>query len=135
MYSNAIGAMKKLIKLEPSLSSAYYFLGNAYYLQGTMNQAIEFYKRSLSLEPQHPDAHNNLGCSYYRKGLYRYALEHYQSCLTISSNHPFAHFNLSLLYKEIIRDEKKSVHHFEKALRLNPRLSQIKNRYRVIIVN
>jgi tetratricopeptide (TPR) repeat protein len=134
MYGNTIKEMKKLIKLKPNLSLAYYFLGNAYYMQGAINQAIESYKQSLSLEPQQADVYNNLGCSYYHKGLYQYALKNYQGCLNISSDHSRAHFNISLLYKEQIKDEEKSTYHLEKALRLNPSLSQIKNRHQVIIV-
>jgi len=134
MYSNSIKEMEKLIKLKSNLSSAYYFLGNAYFLQGALDKAIESYTQSLSLEPHQADAFNNLGCSYYLKGLYQDALNNYQSCLTLSSHHAHAHLNLSLLYRERIKDEKKSVHHLEKALSLSSKLSQTNNRNQVYLV-
>lgn len=52
--------------INPSLSEAYYNLGNAYFKQGELAQAILAYERCLRLDPRNKDAKYNLAFAQSR---------------------------------------------------------------------
>ena len=58
-YDEAVTAYEAILTEQPS-ATVYYNLGNAYYKQGELAQAILNYERALRLQPTHKDAKYNL---------------------------------------------------------------------------
>ena len=44
-------------------------MGNSYYKQGNLDQAIAKYQKALQIDPNFAQAHNNLGLVYYNQGV------------------------------------------------------------------
>ena len=59
-YDKAISIYEALIKEEGATKQLYYNLGNAYFKQGELAQAILAYERALRLQPSLQDAKHNL---------------------------------------------------------------------------
>lgn len=60
-YGAAIRLYQAAIATEGPDSEIYYNLGNAYYRNGNLGQAVIAYERSLRLDPTNSDARHNLG--------------------------------------------------------------------------
>ena len=58
-YADAVSKYEQILSEQPS-AEVYYNLGNAYFKQGELAQAILSYERALRIEPSYKDAKHNL---------------------------------------------------------------------------
>jgi tetratricopeptide (TPR) repeat protein len=96
----AILHFKEAIRLDPTLASAYYNLGNAYMIQGQPNEALAQYQRAVEVRPGYAQAHNNLGGLLQLLGRHDEAANQYRLTLQYDPLHPRARLNLGNLLNE-----------------------------------
>jgi tetratricopeptide (TPR) repeat protein len=101
-------------------------LGNAYYRQGRIDEALEEYRETLRLEPDYADAHNNLGIVYDKQGRTDEAIMEYRIALRLNPDYADAHNNLGKAYY-IQGQIDEAVREYKEALRLNPELAEAHN--------
>jgi len=79
--SDAEGAYKKAIELQPNYWSSYNKLGAFYFMHGRYQDAAQQFQKVLSLVPDNVRARNNLGASYQALGRYQEAISLYEQML------------------------------------------------------
>jgi len=94
-------------------------LGNAFMLEGGIQDAIGQYEEVLRLNPRDPNAPANLANALMRTGRFEEAIGHYEQALRIDPNDAHAHYNLGVSLCKL-GQLKQSIGHFEQALRIEP---------------
>lgn len=69
-YKDSEHCFRKAIKLHPQSSTAHNNLGQVYYLQGKIKQAIDSFQKALQLDPSFELAVKNLAEAYTQNGRY-----------------------------------------------------------------
>lgn len=97
-FQTAIGLFRKAVAATDSANyvqkaKIQLLIGNAYYVQGNIDSAIEdYFKTIFFLEKAnlkkfvYASAHNNIGACYYLKGDYKRSLESFEKALAIRLN-------------------------------------------------
>jgi superkiller protein 3 len=75
-------------------------LGNAFRLEGKMDDAIAHYENALKIRPNYAQAHVNLGHALLDKGQVDDAIAHFESALQTKPRDATAHFNLGNAFRE-----------------------------------
>ncbi len=60
-------AIKEYESAAKKTSSAYFYLGNAYFRNNNFDRAEKYYRKSIKAQPEHADSYNNLAWLYYIK--------------------------------------------------------------------
>jgi tetratricopeptide (TPR) repeat protein len=120
MYDEAIEEFKQVLELKPDFAEVHGNLGTVYSNKGLYDEAINEFKRALQLKPHFLDAMNNLGNAYRGKGQYDQTIATFNRMLKINPNRALPHVNLAITYLYQIKDNKKALYHFERALALDP---------------
>ncbi len=94
-------------------------LGNAFMMEGGIQDAIGQYEEVLRLNPRDPNAPVNLANALMRTGRFEEAIGHYEQALRIDPNDAHAHYNLGVSLCKL-GQLKQSIGHFEQALRIEP---------------
>jgi tetratricopeptide (TPR) repeat protein len=98
---------------------AHYALGNAFFENGKLNEAIAQFQKALQIRPERAEAHYNLGIALYQQGEMDQAIAHFQKALQINPAYAQAHNNLGgALLQEDKLDE--AIPQFQAALQLDP---------------
>jgi len=124
LYDNAIEEFKQVLRLKPDYAEVHCNLGAVYNNKGWYNRAINEFKEALRLKPHFIEAMNNLGNAYRGKGWYDQAIEAFKKTLEINPDLSIPHLNLALIYLYQKKDNKKALHHFERALEIKPDFPQ-----------
>lgn len=103
----------------PDNSVAHNNLGDAFYQQGRMDEAIAQYQRALEIKPDNEKAHYNLGNVSRDLGRMNEAISRYQKALAINPNYVEAINNLGVVFARQGRMEE-AIAHFQKALIIKP---------------
>jgi tetratricopeptide (TPR) repeat protein len=94
-------------------------LGNVFFVEGRIDEAVQHYQRSLSINPYRFEAHNNLGLALSLRGHYAEAIDQYVESLQIKSDYAPAHVNMAdALVKMGRTQEAKS--QYKQALEIDP---------------
>lgn len=128
----AIYCYREAIKLDPTLTAAYYNLGTALQTQGMVNQAVEAYQRALSLQPNFPQARLNLAILFESQGYLEDAAEQYRSILKDEPNDATAHLALGRLYWKFESTRAFARPHYERYLQLAPDTDDAKRVQRLL---
>jgi tetratricopeptide (TPR) repeat protein len=94
-------------------------LGNAFMMEGGVQDAIGQYEEVLRLNPRDPYVPANLANALVRTGRFEEAIGHYEQALRIDPNDAHAHYNLGVSLCKL-GQFKQSIGHFEQALRIEP---------------
>lgn len=114
----AIGALRKVIELNPNYDTAYFLLGKLYRDIGYYEDSIEHLKKYLE-KKKDVNALFELGLTYERTNELDEAKEIYESVILLKPNHAEAHFSLGLLlFRELKFD--KALESIQRAIDLNP---------------
>lgn len=98
---------------------AYVHLGDYFFQQKSVDQAIEMYRRSLQIAPDFIDAHDDLGNALLSKGLLDEGIAEFEKVLSINPAHPRAHSNLGVaLFRKGRLDD--AIAHLEQAVKSKP---------------
>jgi superkiller protein 3 len=103
----------------PDNNVAHNNLGDAFYQQGRMDEAIAQYQRALEIKPDNEKAHYNLGNVSRDLGRMNEAISRYQKALAINPNYVEAINNLGVVFARQGRMEE-AIAHFQKALIIKP---------------
>ena len=85
-YSEAESALRFAIIADSQDPQAYFWLGNAYFMQHRFKEASEVYKQVVRLQPAWPDSHFNLGLTYHRLNMKKEALRELKTLESLHSN-------------------------------------------------
>lgn len=122
-FPKAIGAWEQYIKLTNGDANAYSNLGYCHELQGNRDAAEAAYRKGVARDPRSRPCRVNFGLMLARAGREAEALEQFQAVLTPAE----AHYNLGSVYEHMNRREQAKAH-FEKALELDPQMSEAQQR-------
>ena len=114
----AIGALRKVLELNPKYDTAHFLLGKLYREIGYYEDSIEHLKKYLD-KKKDVNALFELGLTYERTNKLDQAKEIYKSVILLKANHAEAHFSLGLLlFRELKFD--KALESIQRAIDLNP---------------
>jgi tetratricopeptide (TPR) repeat protein len=116
----AIFCYREALKLDPTLTAAYYNLGTALQGQNMLNQAIDSYLHAVSLQPGFTNARLNLAILFEAQGYRADAAEQYQAILREAPNDAKAHLALGRLYAGQPSTQSLSRQHYQRFLDLEP---------------
>jgi tetratricopeptide (TPR) repeat protein len=80
-YNGAIENFKKAIEKTPKVSNAYFYLAEAYFLTGQMDNSEVNLKKAIEYDDENAKAIKRLGDVLFQKGLFRDALKQYTEAL------------------------------------------------------
>lgn len=107
------------VKKMPKSWRAHNNLGNVFYTENLLDEAVREQMTAITLKPDYAEAYNNLGAAYYSKGQLKEATENYMATLDLNPDHAAAHNNLGLVYKKQGKIDD-AVLEYKTALGLNP---------------
>ncbi len=82
-YEDAIIEFKKVLKFDPNHQAAYKMLGNAYFRNRMLSDALAAYEQYKKKYPVDAIVHENLGIIYARLGVFQLAIKEWQSLLDL----------------------------------------------------
>ena len=118
----------------PESSRAHYNLGNAFRMQGRLDEALKELNLALFLKPSLYEAHNNLGIVYEKLGQLDEAIKEYRMAIKLKPYYSKAHNNLGLIYEEQGRIDE-AIKEYKLALSLKPDFAEAHNNLGVIYAN
>jgi len=117
--SRADQVCRKILEMDASVATAWYFLGVVKQLRGKLDEAVASYEQVLRLEPNHHEALNNLAVAFRAQGRVNEAEASLRRALHVKPDHAEAHSNLgNLLQDQDKLDEAAAC--FRRALHLKP---------------
>ena len=96
-----------------------YFDGNAFFHQGRVDEAIEYFQKAVALEPESATFHIGLGNAYIRKWELDEAMTHYHKALEIEPNDVEGQYDLGCSLILAGQSDKAAVH-LQKVLEIEP---------------
>jgi protein O-GlcNAc transferase len=122
----AVEYIGRAIRLQGTVGSFHYNLGNALMDLGKLDKAVDCYRRALELEPNFAAAHANLGTALQGLGMLDDAVVSYRRALELQPGYAQVHYNLgNALQGQGRLDE--AIASFHRALSLQPQLAQAHN--------
>jgi tetratricopeptide (TPR) repeat protein len=97
-YALAADTFEEARNIEPRNADIYFYLGNAYYAQDALDEAIMNYTAGLNFTDQKGKFFYNLGNCYYRKGNYGFSADMYAQALENDPGIHDAHLNAGNAY-------------------------------------
>jgi len=83
-FEDAIITFRNLHKIEPDSKHIYLLLGNAYFKNGMLTEALSVYEQYKKKYAGESIAHDNLALIYERKGAYQSALKEWKAALDLN---------------------------------------------------
>jgi hypothetical protein len=93
-YGSAVSLWRDTVANVPRNPRAHLNLGNAYSMQGMVDEAVAEYRRTLEIDPTNAMGHNNVGVALAGRGQVEEAIAHYRVALELSPDYAEAHSNL-----------------------------------------
>jgi tetratricopeptide (TPR) repeat protein len=97
----------------------HYNLGNIFYAQGKLDQAIPHFRASLRIKPTYVKPYNNLGLALFDQGKVDQAISFYNEAIKIQPDYATAHNNLGVALASRGNVEQ-AISHYTEALRIQP---------------
>jgi tetratricopeptide (TPR) repeat protein len=98
-WAEVLVLSKKLVTIAPNSYRARFYLANAYFTTGDIDNAINEYKEAVRISPNNIYAHSNLAIAYLQKGFTELAKEELLKILQIDPQNKFAKEKLESLLK------------------------------------
>jgi protein O-GlcNAc transferase len=98
--SQALGAYRKVLSLEPNHVDARVNMGSLLKQMGRLEDAIASYEQALALQPNRPDLWFNLGNTLQTQGKAAEAEAAFRQSIQLQPNLAAAHFNLGRLLQQ-----------------------------------
>ena len=101
-------------------------LGDAFYKQGRMDEAITQFQQTLAIDSNNPEAHYDLGNAFFQQGRMDEAIAQFQTTLAINSSDVDVRYNYADVHNNLgnvfLRQGRTSeaVAQFQTALAINP---------------
>ncbi|HUI08239.1 MAG TPA: tetratricopeptide repeat protein [Verrucomicrobiae bacterium] len=133
-YASLETLWRDTLTKNPQCWLAHNNLGNVYWREGKINDALGHYEQALRLNPDYAEAHNNLGNVFWREGKISDAIEHYEQALRLNPDSPEAHYNLGSVLAQTGKTTE-AIAHFEQALRLKPDYAEAHENLGVVLAH
>ena len=98
-WQNSLTLFKHAIEVTENNYMAHNNLGNIYFRQGKLDQAVKHYSEALRINPGFALAHNNMGAAMLRSGKIEEALFHFRQATILEPGNIDAQRNLNKLLK------------------------------------
>ncbi|MCJ7496703.1 MAG: tetratricopeptide repeat protein [candidate division Zixibacteria bacterium] len=121
-YDKATILLKKAIETNPNIqivNSIYHELGNVYFLQGKIDEALNVYQRVVRLNPLDQLIHMNLGQTLLRKDRLDEALKEFKKSEKLGLKEPGAFCDIAYIYLRF-GETGKAIKAYKKVLKINP---------------
>ena len=99
IWRDSPSLFKHAIKVTKNNYMAHNNLGNIYFNQGLLDEAMQHYSTALRINPAFALAHNNLGAAMFRSGKIEGAIFHFRQATVLEPGNPDAHRNLKKMLK------------------------------------
>ncbi|OIQ97451.1 photosystem I assembly protein Ycf3 [mine drainage metagenome] len=119
LIDGAFQALKMAAEFLPNDSEVQYNLGNSFYDQHLLPEAVSCYRKAVKLDSGFAMAHYNLGSVLKDQGLFAKAIVSYKKALSISPEHAAMNFNLALMLYEQA-DYIGAIEYYQRGLLLQP---------------
>ncbi|MBK9132674.1 MAG: tetratricopeptide repeat protein [Gammaproteobacteria bacterium] len=127
-FAAAAEDFRAALALDPKHAEAQRKLGNAYFAQGRLDEAVACYQQAVALDPALVAAHYNLGLAYFRQGRADAAADCYLAVLKLKPDFVEAYSSLGVTCSSQGRQEE-ALQYLRKALSLQPENALIHNNY------
>ena len=112
--------LETAVRLDPSLESAYYALGDLS-ARTRPDAAIAYYRAAVRLKPDHAEAHLNLAnVLSIEPGRLDEAVAEYREAIRVRPNYPEAYFNIGSLLMDVPGRGAEATAAFDAAILLRP---------------
>lgn len=122
-FKLASAVLQKVVALDPNFAEAWYYLGNANFLNGMPEEAIKNFNKATDLAPDYSSAWNGNGAALAALKMYDDAAICYQRAVGIDANYSEAWYNLGSLYL-LIGMPKDAAECFNRALVIRPEYAE-----------
>ncbi len=122
-YERAINVLQDVVKAQPELESAWYYLGRAHLKMPTpdLKAALDAFQRAVELNPQRPGIRLHVGEIYEGQGAYEEALQVYQEELRLRRGRDIEDVNMALGRLYYLKgDHKKAIATLSDLARVEP---------------
>jgi tetratricopeptide (TPR) repeat protein len=117
-YDDALPSFRKALELNPSLSVAWFNMGNLHFHRKDMEQAKNCYKEALRADPHMAQANCQLGLTYLEQGILEKARAPLEKAMTLDPGDFWAHLGLSEYYRRT-RDAAAALEEARQAMRMH----------------
>ena len=119
MYADAETFWQTTLRRNPDCPMACNNLGQIFFQQGRLDEAMAQYQKALALQPDFSEVFNNLGSVLLQQGRLDEATAQFLKMLAINPDSADAHYNLgNALFRQGRTDE--AIAHYQKALAIKP---------------
>lgn len=126
----AVATLRRATEMAPGRATAWHELGLALYAQGKAAEAVRAIEKAIALDGDLAEPHSNLGIVLLAGGDRRGAETAFREAIRIQPDSADAHGNLANL---LAGDLPAARHHFETALRLNPKDGAVRYNFAVAL--
>ncbi len=119
-FSDPLSFYERTLAYTPSSARMHNNLGNIYFIQGRVEDAVRSYREAIALEPDYPNPYNNLGNVYYHSGEFDRAIPLFQQALRLNPYYAAADNNLGIIYCRQGRIEE-GIALLQRSAAINPR--------------
>ena len=116
--SEAIGAYKKVLDMDPEHAAAHINLGTLYYNRQDYNLAEKHYRRAIEIDARYALAYFDLGNVLDETGRVAEAIQTYKTALQFAPTYADAHYNLALACEKV-KEPRKALKHWRAYVRLD----------------
>jgi tetratricopeptide (TPR) repeat protein len=119
VWGTAASLWQDVVAKSPNKARPHNNLGEVYYAQNRLDEAMREFQTALKLRPDYAVAHNNYGTVCAARGLLMKAEEQFRTAVTLAPAYADAHYNLAQAYL-LMGQTEKAAREFQTALLLNP---------------
>jgi protein O-mannosyl-transferase len=98
---------------------AYNCCGLAFFEEGKIEQAIDYYNQSIRITPDYADTFNIKGTAYSKLGQYQRAIEDYNQAIRLKQNSAWYYYNRGVAYNNL-GQYQRAIEDYNQAIRITP---------------
>jgi len=121
----ALALLQEANEKDSNNSDTLYRIGYILQNDGNYDEALTYYKKALELDKENEYIHNSIASIYRHNKQFTSAQMHLRSSLAINDENPVTYYNYGNLLVDMDSKEE-ALHMYERALKLNPELTQAK---------
>jgi len=126
IYRNQETLWRDTLARNPQCWMAYNNLGNCFYNQGRIGEAMEYYRKAIQINPNFFEALSNLGLTLAAQGRFDEAIENYRKSIQANPIYYKALNNLGIALTAQGRFDE-AIENFHKAIQINPNFHETLN--------
>lgn len=95
--------LKELLRKEPEHPGALIEMGNLYFEEDKLDQALEYYDQALQSDPDLAEAVYNIANIYFSQKKYAAAIRYFETCVHMDPGFPEPYYNLGVVHMALDR--------------------------------